>query len=156
MFNAIFRLAFTSVTGGFALNLAKNYESPAHSSTGKRSVCPRSGPKTSHKSIALSFIISFTPLWGFFFTYPSRYFSLLVTQEYLALRGGPRGFTRDFSCPKLLGKFFFFFKKKKKKRDFHPLWCRFQLLQIFLFSGSPPKGSAKRHSFVFPQPCFSV
>ena len=71
------------------------------------------GSQPSHKLIALSFIISFTPLWGFFFTYPSRYFSLLVTQEYLALRGGPRGFTRDFSCPKLLGKFFLFLKRKK-------------------------------------------
>ena len=31
--------------------------------------------------------------------------SLSVTQEYLALRGGPRRFTRDSTCPMLLGIF---------------------------------------------------
>ena len=38
-------------------------------------------------------------------------------------------------------------KKKRKKRDFHPLWCRFQLLKIFLFSDSLSKGSTKRYLF---------
>jgi hypothetical protein len=45
----------------------------------------------------------FTPLPGFFSPFPRGTGSLSVTQEYLALRGGPRGFTRDFTCPVLLG-----------------------------------------------------
>ena len=40
---------------------------------------------------------------GVLFTFPSRYYALSVIQEYLALRGGPRRFTRDFTCPTLLG-----------------------------------------------------
>jgi hypothetical protein len=45
----------------------------------------------------------FTPLPGFFSPFPRGTGSLSVTQEYLAFRGGPRGFTRDSSCPVLLG-----------------------------------------------------
>ena len=45
----------------------------------------------------------FTPRWGFFSPFPHGTASLSVTQEYLALRGGPRRFTRDFACPMLLG-----------------------------------------------------
>jgi hypothetical protein len=45
----------------------------------------------------------FTPLPGFFSPFPRGTGSLSVTQEYLALRGGPRGFNRDFTCPDLLG-----------------------------------------------------
>lgn len=45
----------------------------------------------------------FTPLSGFFSPFPRGTGSLSVTQEYLALRGGPRGFNRDSTCPDLLG-----------------------------------------------------
>jgi len=45
----------------------------------------------------------FTPLPGFFSPFPRGTVSLSVTQEYLALRGGPRGFTRNFTCSVLLG-----------------------------------------------------
>lgn len=51
------------------------------------------------------------PSRGSFSPFPHGTFSLLVTQEYLVLRGGPRGFTRDYTCLKLLGihliKFFY-------------------------------------------------
>ena len=39
---------------------------------------------------------------GVLFTFPSRYYSLSVTIEYLALGGGPPCFIRDSSCPALL------------------------------------------------------
>ena len=39
---------------------------------------------------------------GVLFTFPSQYFSLSVTRRYSALRGGPRSFSRDSSCPGLL------------------------------------------------------
>ena len=35
---------------------------------------------------------------GVLFTFPSQYYALSVTEEYLALRGGPRAFPQGFSC----------------------------------------------------------
>ena len=80
------------------LNPATSYKSPAHSSTGTRS-----GPMPSHCLSADGFMFYFTPLRGFFSPFPRGTISLSVTQEYLALRGGPRRFTRDSTCPMLLG-----------------------------------------------------
>ncbi len=39
---------------------------------------------------------------GVLFTFPSQYCPLSVTEEYLALRGGPRSFRQDSSCPGVL------------------------------------------------------
>ncbi len=72
----------------------------------------------------------FTPLPGFFSPFPRGTGSLSVTQTYLALRGGPRGFTRDFSCPMLLG--IQLLSLDFRLRDFHPLWCAFQTLRLIL------------------------
>jgi hypothetical protein len=70
----------------------------------------------------------FTPLPGFFSPFPRGTGSLSVTQEYLALRDGSRGFTRDFTCPMLLGiqlvSFYF------RLQDSHSLWCSSQLLRL--------------------------
>ena len=82
----------------FFLNPATSYKSPAHSSTGTRS-----GSTPSHCLSANGFMFYFTPLRGFFSPFHRCTISLSVTQEYLALRGGPRGFTRDSTCPMLLG-----------------------------------------------------
>ena len=56
---------------------------------------------------------------GVLFTFPSQYYALSVTKEYLALRGGPRSFPQGFTClvvlwmpPCLLG---------FRIRGFHPL-----------------------------------
>jgi hypothetical protein len=70
----------------------------------------------------------FTPLPGFFSPFPRGTGSLSVTQEYLALRGGPRGFTRDFTCPMLLG--IQLVSLSFRLRDFHPLWCSIPLLRL--------------------------
>jgi hypothetical protein len=64
---ALFRLAF-AMASNFFLNQATSYKSPAHSSTGTRS-----GFHPSHCLIAYGFMFFFTPLQGFFFTFPSRY-----------------------------------------------------------------------------------
>ena len=60
---------------------------------------------------------------GVLFTFPSQYYTLSVTEEYLALRGGPRVFPQGFSClvvlwilPCHLG---------FHVRGFHPLWPAF-------------------------------
>ena len=39
---------------------------------------------------------------GVLFTFPSQYYALSVTKQYLALRGGPRIFRQDSSCPGVL------------------------------------------------------
>lgn len=49
------------------------------------------------------FQILFTPLPGYFFTFPSRYYTLSVTDEYLALESGLPRFSQGFTCPDLLG-----------------------------------------------------
>jgi hypothetical protein len=72
----------------------------------------------------------FTPLPGFFSPFPRGTGSLSVTQEYLALRGGPRGFTRNFTCSVLLG--MQLVSLNFRLRDFHSLWCSFQLLRLAL------------------------
>ena len=57
---------------------------------------------------------------GVLFTFPSRYYALSVTKEYLALGGGPPDFPQGFSCLVvlwiLLALFWF------HVRGFHPLW----------------------------------
>jgi hypothetical protein len=65
-------------------------------------------------------MFSFTPLPGFFSPFPHGTVSLSVIQEYLALRGGPRGFTRDFTCPMLLGRQLDI--QGFRLQDFHFLW----------------------------------
>ena len=60
---------------------------------------------------------------GVLFTFPSQYFALSVTEEYLALRGGPRAFPQGFSCLVVLWippcRF------QLRLRGFHPLWLGF-------------------------------
>jgi hypothetical protein len=70
----------------------------------------------------------FTPLPGFFSPFPRGTSSLSVTQEYLALRGGPRGFTRNFTCSMLLG--IRLAQLCFQLQDFHLLWCSFSLLRL--------------------------
>ena len=57
---------------------------------------------------------------GVLFTFPSQYYALSVTKEYLALGGGPPEFPQGFSCLvvlwNLLTGYHFHI------RGFHPLW----------------------------------
>ena len=73
-------------------------------------------------------MFSFTPLPGFFSPFPRGTGSLSVTQEYLALRGGPRGFNRDSSCPDLLG--IQLVSLSFRLQDSHLLWCTAQVLRL--------------------------
>ena len=52
---------------------------------------------------SLRFHVLFYSLMGFFSPFTHGTTSLSVTYEYLALQGGPCGFTRDSTCPLLLG-----------------------------------------------------
>jgi hypothetical protein len=53
--------------------------------------------------VSARFQVLFTPLTGVLFAFRSRYCSLSVTREYLALQGGPCGFTPGFTGRALLG-----------------------------------------------------
>ena len=57
---------------------------------------------------------------GVLFTFPSQYYALSVTKEYLALRGGPRLFLQGFSCLVVLWIPLCLFSFRL--RGFHPLW----------------------------------
>ena len=63
---------------------------------------------------------------GVLFTFPSQYYALSVTKEYLGLRGGPRSFHQGFSCLDVLWippcQLIFHL------RGFHPLWPAFPKL----------------------------
>ena len=56
---------------------------------------------------------------GVLFTFPSQYYALSVTKEYLALRGGPRSFPQGFSCLVVL--WILPASHQFRLRDFHPL-----------------------------------
>ena len=79
------------------LNLAICCNSPVRSTKSNRShiyVLPT--------SVSAWFQVLFHSPPGVLFTFPSRYYPLSVTKEYLALGGGPPCFPPDFSCPAVL------------------------------------------------------
>ena len=78
------------------------------------------------RSILLSLLVNtgFQVLFhsppGVLFTFPSQYYALSVTEEYLALRGGPRSFHQGFSCLDVL--WILPCPLHFHLRGFHPLW----------------------------------
>ena len=79
------------------LNLAACSNSPVRSTKSNRShiyVLPT--------SVSAWFQVLFHSPPGVLFTFPSRYYPLSVTKEYLALGGGPPCFPPDFTCPAVL------------------------------------------------------
>ena len=60
---------------------------------------------------------------GVLFTFPSQYYALSVTKEYLALRGGPRSFPQGFTCLVVL--WILLRSLAFRVRGFHPLWLAF-------------------------------
>src|SRR5438093_7271205 len=65
----------------------------------------RHGLLRSDRLLAHGFRCYFTPLPGYFSPFPHGTSSLSVAKEYLALRGGPRGFRPGFPCPAVLRNF---------------------------------------------------
>ena len=52
--------------------------------------------------VGIGFQVLFHSPSGVLFTFPSRYYTLSVTKEYLALGGGPPSFPQGFTCPVVL------------------------------------------------------
>ena len=60
---------------------------------------------------------------GVLFTFPSQYYTLSVTKEYLALGGGPPDFPQGSSCLVVL--WIPLAASRFRLRGFHPLWLAF-------------------------------
>ena len=81
----------------------------------------RHHPEGLWQLVSIRFQVLFHSPLGVLFTFPSRYSSLSVIWEYLALPSGLGRFERNFTCTVLLGR-----KSSKiinfRIRGFHPLW----------------------------------
>ena len=111
---ALFRLGFPSAPGLQPLT------SPA--SVTRRTVLQKvrgCSFKELPQLVNTGFQVLFHSPPGVLFTFPSQYYALSVTKEYLGLRGGPRSFHQGFSCLDVLwiplSQFLF------RLRGFHPL-----------------------------------
>ena len=80
-------------SGPEVLNLASTRNSPDRSTKSTR-LCFKSLPQL----VNTGFQVLFHSPPGVLFTFPSQYYALSVTKEYLGLRGGPRLFHQGFSC----------------------------------------------------------
>ena len=60
---------------------------------------------------------------GVLFTFPSQYYALSVTEEYLALGGGPPDFPQGSTCLVVL--WILPSRSGFRVRGFHPLWLAF-------------------------------
>ena len=92
-YNALFRLGFPSAPNFPFLTL------PA--TTTRRTVLQKVRSPTHTvvpQLVNTGFQVLFHSPPGVLFTFPSQYYALSVTEEYLALRGGPRSFPQGFSC----------------------------------------------------------
>ena len=112
---ALLRLGFPSAPDLAVLNLARTGNSPDRSTKSTRlhlNVLPQ--------LVNTGFQVLFHSPPGVLFTFPSQYYALSVTKEYLALGGGPPDFPQGFSCLVVLwiplAPFRF------RLRGFHPLW----------------------------------
>ena len=97
-----------------ALNLASSGNSPDRSTKSTRSYF-----KIVPQLVNTGFqVLSHSPP-GVLFTFPSQYYALSVTKDYLGLRGGPRSFHQGLTCLDVLWippcQFSF------RLRGFHPL-----------------------------------
>ena len=81
----------------------------------------RHHPEGLWQLVSIRFQVLFHSPLGVLFTFPSRYSSLSVIWEYLALPSGLGRFERNFTCTVLLGR-----ESSKiinfRIRGFHPLW----------------------------------
>ena len=72
---------------------------------------------------------------GVLFTFPSQYYALSVTKEYLALRGDPRIFSQGSTCLDLL--WIPPCQSTFHLRGFHPLWPAFPGRSVKSFGSIP-------------------
>ena len=100
------------------LNLASDIHSPDHSTKG--TISPIDGL---YVLVSTRFQVLFHSPPGVLFTFPSQYYTLSVTREYLGLEGGPPIFPPGFTCPAVL--WIQLADSIFHLRDCHPLWWSF-------------------------------
>ena len=102
-------------SGRFVLNLARTGNSPDRSTKSTRlhlNVLPQ--------FVNTGFQVLFHSPPGVLFTFPSQYYALSVTKEYLALGGGPPDFPQGSTCLVVL--WIPLAGYRFPLRGFHPLW----------------------------------
>ena len=119
------------------LNLARYIRSPDHSTKGTISRFD-----ALYVLVGAGFQVLFHSPPGVLFTFPSQYYSLSVTREYLGLEGGPPDFPRGFTCPAVL--WILPAASLFRLRDSHALRSDFpfssaRVLQCFLQSVTPQR-----------------
>ena len=117
-YNALLRLGFPSAPRLYRLT------SPA--SVTRRTVLQKVRGRTYKvlpQLVNTGFQVLFHSPPGVLFTFPSQYYALSVTKEYLGLRGGPRSFHQGFSCLDVL--WIPPCRLSFRLRGFHPLWQAF-------------------------------
>ena len=115
---ALFRLGFPSAPDFLSLTLPatitrRTVLQKVRSST--RMVVPQ--------LVNTGFQVLFHSPPGVLFTFPSQYYALSVTKEYLALRGGPRFFPQGSTCLVVL--WILLPAVRFRVRGFHSLWLAF-------------------------------
>ena len=117
---ALLRLGFPSAPD------LKSLTSPA--SVTRRTVLQKvrgSSYKDVPQLVNTGFQVLFHSPPGVLFTFPSQYYALSVTKEYLALGGGPPDFPQGFSCLVVL--WILLVPLRFPIRGFHPLWPAFPI-----------------------------
>ena len=115
---ALFRLGFPSAPGLQPLT------SPA--SVTRRTVLQKVRGRTYKvlpQLVNTGFQVLFHSPPGVLFTFPSQYYALSVTKEYLALGGGPPDFPQGSTCLAVL--WILLSWSQFRVRGFHPLWLAF-------------------------------
>ena len=126
----LFRLGFPSAPS------LKDLTSPA--SVTRRTVLQKvrgSTFKVVPQLVNIWFQVLFHSPLGVLFTFPSQYYALSVTKEYLALRGGPRIFSQGSTCLDLL--WIPPCQSTFHLRGFHPLWPAFPGRSVKSFGSLP-------------------
>ena len=100
------------------LNLAAYIRSPDRST--KSTISPVDGL---YVLVGTRFQVLFHSPPGVLFTFPSQYYALSVTKEYLALGGGPPDFPQGSTCLVVL--WILPCCSCFRLRGFHPLWLAF-------------------------------
>jgi hypothetical protein len=102
--NRPIKTRFRFGSGPEGLNLLLTSNSPDHNAKGTLSGAtqPKLGTP-SNRLLAHGFRFYFTRHLAFFSPFPHGTSSLSVTEEYLALEGGPPSFPQDYTCPTVLG-----------------------------------------------------
>ena len=98
------------------LILAKQHNSLARSTKSTMSL-------SLHLFVSIWFQVLFHSPPGVLFTFPSRYYSLSVDQQYLAFGGGPPFFSQSSSCSTIL--WIYQCELSFHLPDFYRLWCSF-------------------------------